>query len=156
MFFTTTFLLQILASFASAAAFAVVFKTQPRHLPFVGIGGILTYAVYYTVSFFTGELFLAALFSTLLTAVYSEFCARVRRAPAAVFLFTGLIPTVPGGDLYRAMHAVLIGNMPLALSYLTVAMKIGLGIASGIMIVSIVVGQISDYKFKKQRKKMTS
>ncbi len=151
-FFSTTFLIQLVASFLSAAAFAVVFKTQARHLPFVGLGGIITYATYYIVSFFTGELFLAALFSTLLTAVYSEFCARTRRAPAAVFLFTGVIPTVPGGDLYRAMHALLIGNMQLALSYLITAMKIGLGIAGGIMIVSIVVGQMRDFKRKKQQK----
>lgn len=145
-FFSTYFWIQIITSMLSAAGFAVVFKARARHLPFVAVGGLITYACYYTVAFFAGQLFLAAFFSTLLTAVYSEFCARVRRAPAAVFLFPSLIPTVPGGSLYHAMRCLLSDNAALAVSYLSDAVKIGLGIAGGIMVVSIAMGQLADIK----------
>ena len=149
-FFSTYFWIQIITSMLSAAGFAVVFKARARHLLFVAIGGLVTYASYYTVAFFTGELFLAAFFSTLLTAVYSEFCARARRAPAAVFLFPSLIPTVPGGSLYHAMRCLLADNAKLAMSYLSDAVSIGLGIAGGIMVVSIAVGQLADMKRKRR------
>ncbi len=147
-FFTSEFLIQIFASLVGAVAFAIIFKTSARHLPYVALAGLVTYAIYYTVSFFLGSAFLAAFLSTLFTALFSEFCARVRRAPAAVFLFPGIIPTVPGGSLYYAMRQLLVGDLEGALSYLASTLAIGLGIAGGIMLVSIVVGQITDHKRK--------
>lgn len=154
-FFTADFFIQILASLVGAVAFAIIFKTNARHLPFVALSGLLTYAIYYTVFFFTDGAFLAAFLSTLFTALFSEFCARVRRAPAAVFLFTGIIPTVPGGSLYYAMRQLLVGDLDGALSYLASALSVGLGIAGGIMLVSILVGQITDHKRKRLMRKLS-
>lgn len=149
-FFTLEFLIQILASLVGAVTFAIIFKTSARHLPYVAIAGLVTYAIYYTVFFFVDSAFLAAFLSTLFTALFSEFCARFRRAPAAVFLFPGIIPTVPGGSLYNAMRQLLEGDLEGALSYLATALAVGLGIAGSIMLVSIVVGQITDYKRKRR------
>ena len=148
-FFTSEFLIQIFASLVGAVAFAIIFKTSARHLPYVALSGLVTYAIYYTVFFFLDSAFLAAFLSTLFTALFSEFCARFRRAPTAVFLFPGIIPTVPGGSLYYAMRYVLVGDLDSALSYLTSALAVGLGIAGGIMFVSIAVGQLTDYKKKR-------
>lgn len=149
-FFTTDFLIQIIASLVGAVTFAIIFKTNARHLPYVAISGLVTYAIYYTVLFYGDSVFLAAFLSTLFTALFAEFCARVRRAPAAVFLFPGIIPTVPGGSLYHAMRALLAGDLESALSYLASTLAVGLGIAGSIMLVSIVVGQITDYKRKRR------
>lgn len=145
-FFTPEFFVQIIASLIGAVTFAIIFKTSMRHLPFVAIAGLATYAIYYIVVFFNGSVFLAAFISTLFTALFAEFCARWRRAPAAVFLFPGIIPTVPGGSLYYAMRQLLSGDLAGALDYLGSTLAVGLGIAGGIMIVSIVVGQITDHK----------
>lgn len=151
-FFTVQLLVRALASLVGAVAFAVIFRTHPRHLPFVAIGGLLTYALYYTIFFFTDGLFLAALLSTLATAVFSEFCARLRHAPAAVFLFPCIIPTVPGGDLYYLMRDLLTGKTREAFSHLSDALQVGLGIAGGVMVVSIAVGQITDLKRRRIEK----
>lgn len=147
-FFNQSLYIQLVASLVGSVAFAVIFKTRLRHLPYVAIAGLMTYAIYYVVEFFLGEVFLAAFLSTLFTALFSEFCARWRRAPTAVFLFPGVIPTVPGGALYYTMRYLISGDTVLAFSYLISALKVGLGIAGGIMVVSIVVGQITDYKRK--------
>ena len=46
--------------------------------------------------------------ATLVLTLYAEVMARVRKAPATVFLVPGTIPMVPGGSLYYTMrHAVL-------------------------------------------------
>ena len=153
-FFTQEFFIQVVASLLGAVAFAVIFKTHVRHLPYVAIAGLMTYAIYYVVEFFLGDVFLAAFLSTLFTALFSELCARWRRAPTAVFLFPGVIPTVPGGALYYTMRYLISDQTGLAFSYLLSALKVGLGIAGGIMVVSIVVGQITDYKRKRFMKEL--
>ncbi len=145
-FFTTEFFVQIVASFVASVAFAVIFQTSARHLPFVGIGGLVTYAIYYVVAFFNPGVFLAAFLSTMFAAVFSEFCARVRRAPAAVFLFPAIIPTVPGGGLYNTMRFLLAGKREMSMYYLGSTLKVALGIAGGIVSVSVIVGLIYDIK----------
>ncbi len=148
-FFSTQFFIQLLASLLGSVAFAVIFKTNARHLPFVGVGGLVTYALYYFVAFFDTGVFLAAFISTLFAAFFSEFCARWRRAPAAVFLFPAIIPTVPGGGLYYTMRYLLSGQTALMLSYLGDTMKVALGIAGGIVTVSVLVGIVYDVRRKK-------
>ena len=145
-FFTTTFFVQIFASFVASVAFAVIFKTNKRHLLLVGVGGLLTYALYYLVGYFSPGIFLAAFFSTMFAALFSEFCARWRHAPAAVFLFPSIIPTVPGGGLYYTMRYLLSGQKEMMIYYLGQTMKVALGIAGGIVSVSVFVGLLYDIK----------
>ena len=148
-FFTADFFVQIFASLVASVAFAVVFRTGPRHLPFAGIGGLVTYALYYLVAYFNPGVFLAAFLSTMFAALFSECCARWRHAPAAVFLFPSIIPTVPGGGLYYTMRYLLSGEKEMMLYYLSQTMKVALGIAGGIVSVSVFVGVLYDIKKKR-------
>ncbi len=148
-FFTTEFFVQIFASLFASVAFAVIFQTHVRHLPFVGVGGLVTYALYYLVAFFSPSVFLAAFLSTMFAAFFAELCARWRHAPAAVFLFPAIIPTVPGGGLYNTMRFLLSGKREMAMYYFGSTMKVALGIACGIVLVSVIVGLIYDIKRKK-------
>ncbi|MBQ2757974.1 MAG: threonine/serine exporter family protein [Clostridia bacterium] len=141
-FFTVSFLLQLLTACGGTLAFAVLFKVRAKHLPFAGLCGALTYILYYTVAFFGGSLFSAAFISTAAAAVFSECCARLRRAPAPVFLVPGTIPIVPGSDLYYTMRYLLSGNFADFTQYLIRAVLVGLGIGGGIVTVSLIFGLI--------------
>ena len=93
-FFTSEFFIQLITSFITSAAFAIMFRVNRRHLIFIGICGTLTYAAYYTLLFFTKSLFVAAFVSSMVTAIYAEVLARLRHAPTIIFVLTGIVPTV--------------------------------------------------------------
>ena len=143
-FFTLELLVKLIASFLGSAAFAVVFKTNKRHVVFGAINGLLTYFAYYTVFHFLESAFLAALASTAIAAAVAELLARKRRAPANVFLIPGVIPTVPGSNLYFFMRNLLEANLTAAVTELGIALSVALGIACGTVSVSITWGIISD------------
>ena len=79
-FFSASFFVQHLTALLGTLGFAVLFKVRARHLPLAGACGLLTWLVYYTVTFFGGTLFLAAFLASAVATVFAECCARVRRA----------------------------------------------------------------------------
>ena len=106
-----------------------------------GIGSIVTFAIYYALD---DNLFVAAIVSAIFTAVYSEISARTHKAPSLVFLITGVIPTVPGRYLYTTMRCLVEQDWSLALSYFLDTMKIAIGIAAGVVGVSICWSLLAD------------
>ena len=141
--FTTEFILRLIGSLVGTLAFAIIFNMRARHLPFAGACGMITYAIYHVCVFFGVSVFVAALGASAFTALFSELCARVRKAPAVVFLIPGVIPIVPGGDLYHTMRCLLSNDMEGAFYNLGTALKVGVGIAGGIVAISVVFGLIS-------------
>lgn len=144
MFFTWDLLIQLVTSFITSIAFAIMFRTNRRHLVSIGICGTLTFAVYYTVLFFSSSLFAAGFISSMVTALYAELFARLKRAPTIVFVLTGIVPTVPGGSLYRGMRDLLLKNVNGAIDNFTATLEVGSGIAGGIVTVSIIFSIIVD------------
>jgi uncharacterized membrane protein YjjB (DUF3815 family) len=152
-FFKPIFFIASIGAVLGSFAFAILFNVAPRHLLYGTLCGLLTYAVYYTVEFFTGgAAFPAAFVSTMCTALFAEIASRTRKAPTIVFVIPGVIPTVPGGALYRAMRSLLLLDFEEALAALLVTLQIGLGIAGGILAVSIVFGTVME-KIKKGKLK---
>lgn len=153
-FFTTDLFVRLGAAAIASLSFAVLFHIDRRHLPLSTIGSTVTYFIFYTVMFFNGSDFAAALLSTLFTALFSKFAARARRAPTIVFLIPAIIPTVPGASLYNTMHHAISGEWNIAFDHLLVALEIAFGIAGGILIVSAVYDLVMDF-YKKQKKETT-
>ncbi len=144
-FFKPIFFIASFGALLGSLGFAVIFKVARRHLVLGSLNGLITYIVYYSVEFVTeGAVFAAAFVSTMVTALLAEVFSRTRKAPTIVFLLPGVIPTVPGGALYRAMRAVLLFDFEEALEYLLVTLQIGLGIAGGIMTVSVIFGIVAE------------
>ena len=136
----TTFIIQLIASIAGTLGFAILFKLRPKHLVSVSILGGCCYAAYYVVAIhFGADVFIASLVATAFVAIISEVFARVSQSPALVFLLPGLIPIVPGGDLYNMMKNLITKNSDAALGYGISAIKIAAGVAGGIVIVSVMV-----------------
>ena len=153
-YLTTELIVRVIASFIASLGFAIILRVDPKHIVYGAAVGTATYVIYYTVLYFGGGLFAAGFISTTFTALFAEILARIRRAPSIVFLLPGVIPTVPGGDLYRAMRDLISGSIQSALSNFAAALNRALGIAGGIVTVSILFGIYLDSKKKfKSRKK---
>jgi uncharacterized membrane protein YjjB (DUF3815 family) len=152
-FFTLTLLVRIVASYFASLGFAVVFRIHRRHLAIISLGGAITYFLYDLVLYLSASCFLAGLLSTVFAALFSEILARVRRAPTVVFLLPCVIPTIPGGNLYFPMRYLLSGESALSLEHLAIALQVALGVAGGIIIVSVVFGIVMDRIAANKRKK---
>ncbi len=153
-FFNTYFGIQMLTAVLGTIGFSLIFRLRPSHLPFAALGGLLTYFVYYGLEWLGLNLLLTAFLSAAAGALYSELLARLRHAPTTVFLLPCIIPIVPGGSLYRTMNALLFKNYEDLFSYLGGTLSIGLGMAGGIVAVSVllgILGSIGDLVKEKQK-----
>ena len=147
--------LELAMSFVTACSYALMFNTNKKHILYIGICGFGTYAVYYLTMQSLESIFWAAFISAAFTALYSEITARVRKAPALIFLLTGIVPTVPGGALYYTMRNMVLGNISGTLDKLSVTLQTGIGIAGGIVSVSIIFGIVMDSIAQRKAQKST-
>ena len=152
-FFTQTFFINLAMSFLTSTTFAIMFNTCKRHLFSVGICGLGTYAVFYTAQLFISSSFASAFLSAVFTAIFAEVIARTKKAPTIIFLLNGIVPTVPGGSLYYTMRYLILNDFDMAMKYLTETLEIGLGIAGGIVAVSIIFTNLSALREKRKSKK---
>ena len=123
--------IQILCGGLGTLAYALFFHVRPRHLLLATLGGALSWLLYLLVLAWDGNVFLSALEASMGVCLWSEGMARVRKAPANIFMIPGIIPLLPGGALYYTMSALIGGDMD------TVMLK---GKETGLMALGIVVG----------------
>ena len=147
------FIIQLITSFVTSISFAIVFKTNKRHLINAGIAGVLTYAAYLSLDVLTSSLFWAAFVSSFVAALFAEVNARLKKAPSVVLLMAGVIPIVPGGYLYRSVRDLIRGSNSTAMSALGTAGAVALGIAGGIVTLTIVFGLVRDYVSNKKKQR---
>ena len=142
---TLEFFIQLISVTIGTVCFAILFGVRPKHLPIAFVGAAVTFTSYSIIEHMGLSLFSAAFLSTVLAALLSEFCARWRRAPAIVFLVPFLLPTIPGGSLYRTMSNLLTRDYEVALEYLMITLKVSIGIAGGIVTVSLFVKIVTSF-----------
>ena len=121
----------------STLGYSILFRLKPVRLPFAVLGGFLASLVYLIMKDLVDNEFLANFVAATVVSTYSELCAYYLKAPTTVFLAPSNIPLVPGGALYWAMDSLMRGNMEAFLEYGSTASLTALGIASGIISVSL-------------------
>jgi len=130
-----TEIIQVLASFVGSFGFAVLYNLRGRKLCMAGISGMVSWIAYLVASVFAANLAAAAV-----ATVYAETMARILKTPVTVFLITGIIPLVPGGNLYYTMNYVLAKQWHLSSLYGQKTILIAIAVAAGIMIASSIYG----------------
>ena len=144
------FIIQLVTSLLTSVAFGVVFKINRRHLVNAGICGLLTFAAYFGIELLTSSLVWAAFVSSAVAALYAETHARIGKAPTIVMLMPGVVPIVPGGYLYRSVRDVVCGLNSSALANLGSAAAIALGVAGGVVTLTILYGIVNDRILKRK------
>ena len=147
------FLIQIVAALVTSIAFGIVFKINRRHLVNAGICGVLTYAAYFGIEMITSSLFWAAFISSAVAALFAETHARLVKAPSIVMLMPGVVPIVPGGYLYRSVRDVVSGLNESAVANIGAAAEIALGMAGGVVTLTILYAMFKDYVVKSKNSK---
>ena len=65
--------------------------------------------------------------------------ARLHKTPTTIFLTSGAICLIPGGRLYYAMYAIINDDEAAFLENGEIALLIALAIASGFMVVTVIM-----------------
>lgn len=155
MFFEPSNLLSMLvytfAGFAGTAGYTLLNRMRKKRIVWASLGGAFGVAIWFTVLFFTQNIFSSNLAASFIISVYSEIMARATKAPATVYLVPGIIPLVPGGRLYYTMAALVSSDMEGFRRYGSETIEIALGIAVGIVIVSTIFSYLRSLRLNKLR-----
>ena len=130
-----TFFFHFFFSFVATATYAILNNAPRRELWACGLCGAAGWVVYYFVDRWTGSVtggvFLGAVVATFLTRVFSY----THRAPSTLYLVPGVVPLVPGSQIYRTMEGILEDNIYHSFVNAVLTLKLAGVIAIGIMIV---------------------
>jgi len=137
------YLIQIITAYIGSLGFALLFNIKKERILYASIGGISFY--------YWNDIFISNMIASILGTAYSELLARIHKAPTTVFLLPSIVPLVPGGSLYYSMSYALAGNKIKFDFYALNTLKTSLGIAVGIIVVSVVVYHLTNYKCKRSK-----
>ena len=131
--------IMLLAALCATVSYTLILRLERKHILPASIGGLLTYGLYYLLYYLTNDLFLSNFAGALLAAIYAYILAVLCRTPATVFHSASVIPLVPGGMLYYTMDAMIQGDFAATLKHGGDTLRVGLGIAAGIVLGGIAV-----------------
>ena len=132
--------IQIFASFAGSLGFALLYNLRGKKLWTAGVSGMISWAAYLFVWNQMPSGFAANLAAAAVATIYAETMAIILKTPVTVFLITGIIPLVPGGNLYYTMNYVIAKEWHLFSLYGQKTMLTAIAIAAGIMVASSLYG----------------
>lgn len=131
-------ILRIIGIFIGIFAFAIVTETPRKYLlTSAFIGGVSGTMFLICESLGSGSVW-ASFFSALVAAIISHIFARIFKAPVTLFLISGILPTVPGGGMYRIVANAIDGSQAEMLHSLLETLEIAGVIALAIFFVDTV------------------
>jgi len=131
-----------------ALGFSYVFQSPKRRTFINLLGGFIVCVVYVICCRNTDQTFLQNCIPAFVATVYAEIMARVVKAPATPILTCSIIPLVPGGKLYYTTYYFVMGEQTLFDKTLDELLTIALGLAVGIIFVTVLVHEVNRRKFR--------
>ncbi len=152
--FFEKYVVMILTAAVGTLGYCLLINVKRNKIVYGCLGGVVSTFLYCVCV----EAGLTPLLQNLIPAAVVTLYAEVLARVVTVFLIPSIIPLVPGGRLYYTMRAIVDGDADNAKSYAMETIVIALGIAVGIVVISLVFYHIShkniQYKvrFDPQRK----
>ena len=131
-------LVKVLVSGVGTTGVAMIFKIRKKYILLVAIGGVLVSGIYANIYNAFDNLFLASIVGAIFAGIWSEIMARIMKAPANIFLIPGIIPLLPGGNLFYTMYWLIQGNHDQFVLYRNNTIQITFGVVAGTLIASVV------------------
>lgn len=102
---------QFIAAMLGVWAFAVLFHAPRKYYLPCALNGAIGWAAYLVFTANGLSSALACLYATILLTVLSRCFAIIMRAPATIFLVTGIFPLVPGAGIYYTAYYLMSGDL---------------------------------------------
>lgn len=127
----------VFAAALASAAFSILFNARGKNILLAAVGGGLGYWAYTGLPW--DNVFAAAIMASTVLSLYAEITARIVKAPATIYLIPGLIPLVPGRDLFQSVLQALQGPAPGTEEFFNNALIKSGSLAVGILLVSTLI-----------------
>ena len=138
----------IISGAIGTLGFCLFFKIRRDKLIYGCIGGLLTSLFFCICSDLGLSVLMRNLIPTIVGTLYAEVIARIVKAPTTVFLIPAVIPLTPGGTLYYTMSAIVEGDMVKAQQHGEITLLVALGIAVGIVFISVIFYQLTNWNVR--------
>lgn len=125
-----------LAAAIATLGFAVIFNAPRRTLGWCMLCGVVAWAVRQMLMDNQNSQELATLVAAIVLGAVAEAAARWLRAPAPIFIVTGLVPLVPGVLSYRTVLFFIEGDYAQGSVFAVRTALIAGAIAGGISVVT--------------------
>lgn len=139
--FSMEIVIELLAAFFGSLGYASLFNVRRQRIISAGMGGFIGWLSYLLAGSFIANEPIKYLIAALVITVYAEKMARLKKAPATVFLISAIMPLVPGGMLYASMSYAVkeewVRFGMKAVNTLSVALALALGMLIATSILKI-------------------
>ncbi len=132
--------IQMATAFIGTLGFGFLFHLRTRHLVSAAACGVLTWGVYVLAAHWMEGIFFPSLIASAFATLLAEMMARIRKAPATLYLIMGVVPLIPGSSLYYAMSYAVQKEWDSFREYGYQTMAYALGIALGMFLVWAIYG----------------
>lgn len=140
--------IQLIACFVGCFGFSVLFNIHGPGTLICTLGGVITWAIYLTMTDQGFGDVTAYLWSTVFAAAYAETMARLRKYPAISYLIVSIFPLIPGAGVYYTMNYAVRGEMVSFADQGTHTIAIAGIMAVGMLMVSTTVRLMSTWRAK--------
>lgn len=138
-------IIQIISSFSVVFMFGTLLDVPRKFLAYTAGIGATAWVVYLLVQNSGNSSMMAAFVSTLVVALLSHILARLKKAPVALFLVSGILPAVPGAAIYRCVYYLIKNESALSTGYLVETLQIAGAIAMAIFIMDSIFRLVQAY-----------
>lgn len=143
---------EMIGAFIACVGFAMIYQGRVNRLFLCGLGAGITWGVCaLCLNYSNNNIFLSYMVAAAFGTIFAEVLARLTKAPATVYLILFILPMVPGGSLYYTTYNIITCNKELASHYANATASSALGIAVGLVIVSVLIMYYNDYIAKRRK-----
>ncbi len=143
---TPGFWIQVLACIVGCIGFSILFNIHGPGILLCALGGALSWGAYLAITGLGGTDLTGYFGAALVSSIYAETMARIRKYPAISYLVVAIFPLIPGASIYYTMVCALQGQTEAFANNLMHTIAIAGAIAVGILMVSTLVRIITTYK----------
>ena len=127
--------IHIFLSGMASLCFAIIFNAPRKELLTCSLTGSLGLFIYLLAEKNTLSPPFATFFGAMAVTIIARLLSYTRSSPSTLFLIPGIIPLVPGANMYNTMKAVLENDLTLFYLEGTTTLKIAGVIAIGIIVI---------------------
>lgn len=133
------FLIHGLFAFLGCIGYGIVFNIKMPTMLYAALGGMLGWLVFLATQYVFTEDIVRYFMASAVVSFYAQKMARIRKAPALLFLVIAFIPLVPGFSGYKIMEHMLIYDQVALGETATYTVKVVLAMATGFLVNSKVL-----------------
>ncbi len=123
-------LLIIFASFG----FSLIINANRRHYAACALLGGASYLISTAIFNISDSVLLNSVISAILVSAISQVLARIKKAPATVFLLPSILPLVPGRIFFYAISLAITQGFENSAKYFSQTFEYAFGISIGIIL----------------------